>query len=175
MREYLTIDQLAEPEKYNIFDIPFHVNPYSWSRIDQSLSQVLGLPERFKFDENILEALANKKRGIYIFAVEYDLPLNLDINKYLLYIGRVSKTNSFKKRIRKYVNNIGVQSDKVTFKQRLLANAWKGITWVYVYDLQIPDDEIDRIERILISSIKPFINSNLKAKSARNPQNLYGI
>ena len=55
----------------------------------------------------------------------------------------------------------------------LLTNLWPNKTWVYVYPLDVTDDEIEAIEDNLIDNIVPPLNNKVKAKAAKNSRSIY--
>ncbi len=152
---------------YNIES--FVLNMDTWANIDPKLSVYFAGGNKFKFDENITNHLSTNK-GIYIFYVEPDFPFS-PATRYLMYVGKVTGTNTFKNRFYSYVNAIGNINEKENIM--ILTNLWPGKTWVYVYPLNMTDKEIEAIENNLIDNIVPPLNSRVKSKSAKNSRSIF--
>lgn len=158
----------AYPEKvYNIESFVLNVN--TWANIRQELGNLFHNGLRFKFTENIRESLPHTK-GIYIFYVEPNFPF-LPETRYLMYVGKVTGTDTFFHRFYEYVNNIGNLNQRQN--TMLLTNLWPEKTWVYIYPLDLPDKEIESIEDNLIDNIVPPLNNRVKATSAHNSRSIY--
>lgn len=158
----------ANPQKvYNIES--FVLNISSWQNVRQDLSNLFRNGLRLKFDENIRNSLPHT-RGIYIFFVEPDFPFSPE-TRYLMYVGKVTGSDTFFHRFYEYVTDIG----KLNQRQNtmLLTNLWPEKTWVYVYTLDLSDSEIESIEDNLIDNIVPPLNCRLKTKEAQNTRSIY--
>lgn len=158
----------AYPEKiYNLESFVLNIN--TWQNVRQDLSVFFQNGLRLKFDEHIRESLP-KTRGIYIFFVEPNFPF-LPETRYLMYVGKVTGSDTFFNRFYEYVSDIG----KLNQRQNtmLLTNLWPEKTWVYVYTLDLSDSEIESIEDNLIDNIVPPLNCRLKAKEAQNSRSIY--
>ena len=158
----------AYPEKaYNIESFVLNIN--TWSNVRQELGGLFHDCLRLKFDENIRESLP-KTKGIYIFFVEPNFPF-LPETRYLMYVGKVTGTNTFFHRFNEYVSSIGNLNQRQN--TMLLTNLWPEKTWVYVYPLDLSDKEIESVEDNLIDNIVPPLNNRVKAKSAHNSRSIY--
>jgi hypothetical protein len=104
-----------------------------------------------------------------MFMVEPKFPFYPDI-KYPIYIGRVSKKNTFFNRFFEYVNCIG--NFNVKRNRQLMANAWPLKTFVYYYELK-NDTQIKLIEKELVDKIIPPLNNMFYLKEATNTRSLY--
>lgn len=169
-RKPLSIEQINESRidsRYNIES--FVLNIKAWTNIKTELSELFRGGQKFKFDSHICELLPNTK-GIYIFYVEPDFPF-LPETRYLMYVGKVTGTNTFHNRFYKYVEGIGDSSQSEN--KMLLTNMWPGKTWVVVYPLDMDDDAIKTIEDNLIDNIVPPLNCTVKATSAKNSRSIY--
>lgn len=158
----------AYPEKiYNIESFVLNIN--TWQNVRQDLSEFFRNGLRLKFDEHIRESMP-KTRGIYIFFVEPNFPF-MPETRYLMYVGKVTGSDTFFNRFHEYVSDIG----KLNQRQNtmLLTNLWPEKTWVYVYTLDLSDREIESIEDNLIDNIVPPLNCRLKAKEAQNSRSIY--
>lgn len=156
------------PEKiYNIRT--FVLNAQTWVNVRSDLQQLFSNRTRYKFDENIIQALPNTK-GIYIFYVEPNFPF-LPETRYIMYVGKVTCTDTFHNRFYDYVSGIGNKKKRRNIQ--LLTNLWPDNTWVYIYELDLSDDEITAIEDNLIDNIIPPLNNKFKAKSAQNSRSIY--
>jgi hypothetical protein len=169
----LTRNELRELNPEKIYNIQSFVLHYElWQKIDPTLITVLNSPVRLKFDSNIrkkLGAIRNKK-GIYMFFVEPDFPFYPKSN-YLMYVGKVTNTNTFFKRFYDYVKGIG--NKNVRRNIQLLTNLWEDKTWVYFYDLNLSDKRIEGIEENLFDNIIPPLNNQFRAKRALNSRSIY--
>lgn len=158
----------AYPEKaYNIESFVLNIN--TWSNVRQELGGLFHDCLRLKFDENIRDSLP-KTKGIYIFFVEPNFPF-LPETRYLMYVGKVTGTNTFFHRFNEYVSSIGNLNQRQN--TMLLTNLWPEKTWVYVYPLDLSDKEIESVEDNLIDNIVPPLNNRVKAKSAHNSRSIY--
>lgn len=169
----LTQDEINELNPDKVYNLETFVLHYElWPSIDPNLNVVLGSPIKIKFDENIRTNLGSlrTKKGIYIFLVEPQFPINLEVN-YLVYIGRVIKTNTFSNRFTKYINAIGNKNIKRNVQ--LLTNLWPSKTWVYFYALNLSDTKIINIERMLVDNIIPPLNNSFTLKKAQNSRSIY--
>ena len=88
-----------------------------------------------------------------------------------MYVGKVAGNNTFRNRFYEYVNAIGNLDQRLNIM--LLTNLWPNKTWVYVYPLDVTDDEIEAIEDNLIDNIVPPLNNKVKAKAAKNSRSIY--
>lgn len=169
----LTRDELADLNPEKIYSIPTFILHYElWKNIDPTLSSILNAPVRIKFDANIRSNLGTikDKKGIYMFFVEPDFPFVSNAN-YLMYVGRVIKTNTFFKRFNDYVNGIG--NKNVRRNIQLLTNLWEDKTWVYFYELNLADTRISAIESNLFDNIIPPLNNQFRSKRALNSRSIY--
>ncbi len=169
----LTRDELDELNPEKIYNIPTFVLHFElWSKLDPSLSTVLNNPTRIQFDEKIRDNLGSIKnsKGIYIFLIEPEFPIVPKVT-YLVYVGRVIKTNTFFKRFKDYVSGIG--NTNVRRNIQLLTNLWPGKTWVYFYNIGLSDAEISKIEMNLFDNIIPPLNNQFRARRAINSRSIY--
>ena len=166
----LSLEALNNDNPEKVFRIEsFVLNHQSWINVRKDLSTLFQKGKKFKFDQNIQSVLPST-RGIYIFYVEPEFPF-LPETRYLMYIGRVIGSNTFKKRFYDYVSAIG--SHTVRRNIQLLTNLWPDRTWVYVYELNLADDEIKAIEDNLIDNIVPPMNNKFKSTEAKNSRSIY--
>lgn len=156
------------PEKVSNINT-FVLNNESWTNVRADLSILFNGGKKFKFDENI-QSLLPPTKGIYIFYVEPEFPFFPEA-RYLMYVGRVIGSNTFKKRFYKYVAAIGSHKERRNIQ--LLTNLWPDKTWVYVYELDLKDDEITAIEDNLIDNIIPPMNNRFKSSKAKNSRSIY--
>lgn len=166
----LSLSELNDdnPEKVSNINT-FVLNHEAWINVRTDLSTLFKHGKKFKFDENIQSILPSTK-GIYIFFVEPEFPFSPEV-RYLMYVGRVIGTNTFKKRFYKYVTAIGSHTERRNIQ--LLTNLWPNKTWVYVYELDMKDDEITAIEDNLIDNIIPPMNNKFKSSKAKNSRSIY--
>lgn len=166
----LTKDELTALNPDQIYNInTFVLHNELWGLLDTRYTELLGSPRRLEFNGKIREKLSDKK-GIYMFFVEPDFPFSPKVS-YLMYVGRVIGENTFNKRFYEYVNAIG--NKNVRRNIQLLTNLWPGRTWVYVYELDLPDDEITKIEDDLIDHVVPPMNNRFKLEKAFNSRSIY--
>lgn len=166
----LSLEELNNDNPEKVFRIEsFVLNHQSWINVRKDLTILFQKGKKFKFDEKIQSALPST-RGIYIFYVEPEFPF-LPETRYLMYVGRVIGSNTFKKRFYKYVSAIG--NHAVRRNIQLLTNLWPDKTWVYVYELNLTDEEITAIEDNLIDNIVPPMNNKFKSTKAKNSRSIY--
>lgn len=166
----LSLDELNNDNPEKVFRIEtFVLNHQTWINLRSDLSKLFTNGKKYKFDENIQSVLPQSK-GIYIFYVEPEFPF-LPETRYLMYVGRVIGSNTFKQRFYDYVSAIG--SHTVRRNIQLLTNLWPNKTWVYVYELDLADDEITAIEDNLIDNIVPPMNNKFKSTEAKNSRSIY--
>ena len=166
----LSLEELnnINPEKiYNIKSFVLNIN--TWENLRNDLTMLLKNGKRVLFDENIRNSLPLTK-GIYMFFIEPCFPF-LPETRYLMYVGRVIGSNTFYNRFNDYVSSIGNKDKRRNIQ--LLTNLWPNKTWVYVYELDLSDDEITAIEDNLIDNIVPPLNNKFKAKSAQKSRSIY--
>ena len=166
----LSLEELnnINPEKiYNIKSFVLNIN--TWKNLRNDLTILFKNGKRFLFDENIRDSLPSTK-GIYMFFIEPCFPF-MPETRYLMYVGRVIGSNTFYKRFNDYVSSIGNKDKRRNIQ--LLTNLWPNRTWVYVYELDLSDDEITAIEDNLIDNIVPPLNNKFKAKSAQRSRSIY--
>lgn len=166
----LSYEELNNDNPEQIYNIEsFVLNLQSWKDVRDDLRVLFQNGQRFKFDEHIRDSLPRTK-GIYIFFVEPQFPFQPEV-RYLMYVGKVVGSNSFHHRFYEYVSGIG--SHSIRRNIQLLTNLWPDKTWVYVYELNMTDDEIEKIEDNLIDSIVPPMNNKFKAITAKNSRSIY--
>ena len=166
----LSYEELNNDNPEQIYNIEtFVLNLQSWKDVRDDLRVLFQNGQRFKFDEHIQDSLP-KTKGIYVFYVEPQFPFLPEV-RYLMYVGKVVGSNSFRHRFYEYVSAIGSHTERRNIQ--LLTNLWPNKTWVYVYELNLPDDEIGRIESNLIDSIVPPMNNQFKAISAKKSRSIY--
>jgi hypothetical protein len=167
----LSQEKLASLNIDKIYNIETYVlNINLWKQLDKSLKIKLKNPKKYPFDENIRTLLPKKAKGIYIFTVEPEFPFIPTVVNFM-YVGRVTAGNTFFKRFHEYVTAIGKEDQRRNIQ--ILTNAWPGKTWVYVYELSLPDTEIKKIERNIFNSIVPPMNNEFTLKRAKNSRSLY--
>ena len=168
----LTLEELNEMNPEKIYVLPFALNIGLWKNIDDGLRTRLSSPVKLKFNEKIKEHMNGIKaqKGIYMFFIEPDFPFSPSAN-YLVYIGRVTKGNTFFKRFYDYTSAIGERNKRRNIQ--LLTNLWPDKTWVYFYPLSETDQKIGEIEELLFNNIVPPLNSELTAKGAKNSRSIY--
>jgi len=169
----LTLDELNKMNPEKTYNVPAPgYNPKAWDSI--SLPITLPKPIKLTFDDNIRKSMGTNvkyKKGIYMFCIEPDFPFQPEV-RYIMYIGRVIKKNTFFKRFYDYVKAIGDANKRRNIQ--LLTNLWNGKMFVYYYDLsQYSDDIISNIETQLIGRIIPPMNNELYLKEAQNTRSLY--
>lgn len=168
--EALSYEELNNDNPEKIYNIQtFVLNLQFWKDVRSDLNVLFQNGQRFKFDEHITDFLP-KTKGIYIFFVEPEFPFQPEV-RYLMYVGRVVSTNTFKNRFYDYVSGIGRRNKRRNIQ--LLTNLWPGKTWVYIYELNVSDAEIENIEINLIDNIIPPMNNSFKAIRAKNSRSLY--
>lgn len=169
----LTRNQLTELNPEIIYNISTFVLHYElWQNLDSNLRNILYVPVRIQFDENIRDNLGviRNKKGIYMFFVEPEFPFAPQAN-YLMYVGRVIGSNTFFRRFYEYVSAIGNKNKRRNIQ--LLTNLWPGKTWVYFYELNLADNTIEEIEKNLYDNIIPPFNNQFKARRALNSRSIY--
>ena len=168
----LTIEELNEMNPEKTYVLPFALNIELWKNIDVALKTIFSSPVKLKFNEQIKENMSSIKaqKGIYMFFIEPDFPFIPSTN-YLVYIGRVTKGNTFFKRFYDYTSSIGKRNTRRNIQ--LLTNLWPDKTWVYFYALSETDKRIGEIEQILFNNIIPPLNADLTAKGAKNSRSIY--
>ncbi len=165
----LTKEELNEQNPEKIYDIPLTLNIEKWKSFNLPVN-LMNYSEKLKFNENIrdnMKVIKNKK-GIYMFVVEPEFPFVPRID-YLLYIGRVIKSDTFFKRFYNYVKSIGKRNKKRNIQ--FLTNAWIEKTFVYFFEIN-DDDKIVKTEEQLINIIIPSLNNQLYLKGAHNPRSI---
>lgn len=168
--EALSYEELNNDNPEQIYNIKtFVLNLQSWKEVRTDLGVLFRNGQRFKFDEHIQEQLP-KTKGIYMFFVEPKFPFQPEV-RYLMYVGKVTGTNTFQNRFYDYVSGIGCHNQRRNIQ--LLTNLWPNKTWVYVYELELSDDEIENIEDNLIDNIIPPMNNKFKAITAKNSRSIY--
>jgi hypothetical protein len=165
----LSREQLAMANLNLHYNLPLHPNPYLWAKIAPNIRGKLDAYKKIKFDESIRDYLSTSAKGIYMFFVEPDFPFLPEV-KYLMYIGRVIGTNNFKNRFGDYTSGIGEINQRRN--KQILTNAWPNHTWVYVFELDLPDNEIEEIESTLINNIIPPCNVALEGTEARSTRSI---
>lgn len=168
--EALSYEELNNDNPEQIYNIKtFVLNLQSWKEVRADLDDLFRNGQRFKFDEHIQDQLP-KTKGIYIFFVEPKFPFQPEV-RYLMYVGKVTGTNTFQNRFYDYVSGIGRHNQRRNIQ--LLTNLWPNKTWVYVYELELSDDEIEILEDNLIDNIIPPMNNKFKAITAKNSRSIY--
>lgn len=166
----LSLDDLNSINPQKIFDLPLTLNTNLWDQI--SLPTTMPDPIKIEFNESIRNSMPDSvksKKGIYLFFVEPNFPFLPDV-KFLVYIGRVYKTNTFHKRFYEYVEAIGNRN--VKRNRQLMANAWPSKTFVYYYVLD-EDNHIEEIEKELVDKIIPPLNNRFFLTEASNTRSIY--
>ena len=147
----LSLEELNEINPEKIYKLPLILNTNLWVTIN--LPFTMPNPVKIEFDDRIRDNMPSSvknKKGVYIFLVEPKLPFQPDI-KYLIYIGRVMKGNTFFKRFYEYVDAIGNINAKRN--RQLMANAWPKKTQVYFYPMtnnkhiEFIEEELDFLKR----------------------------
>jgi hypothetical protein len=168
----LTLQEIAALYSEDAYKFGVYVSPQNLLLVSRAISMCNILTvERYKFEYSITDNLSFGKKGFYAFVLEdMNFPgLNL---AYLLYIGKVEKTNSFKNRFYTYRNAIGKsEAAKNVVK---LTNLWPDHTFVYFFELQ-DDAEIKDVEKILINKLKPHFNEEYFSQEAVETTNLYQL
>jgi len=169
----LTLDELNKMNPEKTYNVPAPgYNPKAWDSI--SLPITLPKPIKLIFDDDIRKNMGTNvkyKKGIYMFCIEPNFPFDPEI-RYIMYIGRVIKKNTFFKRFYDYVKAIGAPNKRRNIQ--LLTNLWAGKMFVYYYDLsQCPDNIISDIETQLIDKIIPPMNNKFELKDAQKTRSIY--
>ena len=168
--EALSLEDLNNINPEKIYKLPLVLNIQLWSKIN--LPFILPNPVKLEFNDKIRENMpinVKNKKGVYIFLVEPKLPFQPDI-KYLIYIGRVMKGNTFFKRFYEYVDAIGNVNSKRN--RQLMTNAWPKKTHVYFYPMTNNKD-IEFIEEELVDRVIPPLNNKFFLKEAQNTRSIY--
>lgn len=167
----LTIKQISEIVAYKNYEFSIYFSPQDFSESMKALNQLaFGKVKRYKFEYNITDHLPSTK-GFYVFTIEELGFPQIDF-RYLLYIGKVEKTNTFKNRFYKYRNTIDDSS--AAENVMLLTNLWPDNTYVYVFELS-NDHEIVDIEKILIHKLKPNFNEEYFTSKTVTSTSLYKL
>ena len=166
----LSLEELNEINPEKIYKLPLILNTNLWVTIN--LPFTMPNPVKIEFDDRIRDNMPSSvknKKGVYIFLVEPKLPFQPDI-KYLIYIGRVMKGNTFFKRFYEYVDAIGNINAKRN--RQLMANAWPKKTQVYFYPMT-NNKHIEFIEEELVDKIIPPLNNKFFLKEAQSTRSIY--
>ncbi len=165
----LSLEEINEQNPEKIYDLPLTLNIKKWQTFSLPVN-LTSYSKKIKFDENIRQQMDSikDKKGIYMFVVEPNFPFVPRID-YLLYIGRVIKSDTFFKRFSDYVNSIG--NKNVRRNIQLLTNAWIEKTFVYFFEINNDQNIIDT-EKQLINIIVPSLNNQLYLKGAHNPRSI---
>ena len=165
----LSLEEINEQNPEKIYDLPLTLNITKWETFNLPVN-LMSFSKKLKFDENIRQQMDNikYKKGIYMFVVEPGFPFLPRID-YLLYIGRVIKSDTFFKRFYSYVKSIGNRNKKRNIQ--LLTNAWIEKTFVYFFEIN-DDLNIIETEKQLINIIVPSLNNQLYLKGAHNPRSI---
>jgi hypothetical protein len=168
----LTLEDLANANPEAIGKTTFIINKKMWDNIDINILSKLPQPEKLLFNDTIRDSLGTlkNKKGIYIFCFEPLFPNPIPEIRYLVYVGRVTKNDTFFKRFYEYVKCIGDKNAKRN--RQLLTNLCPDKTWVYFYELSLTDSEITEIEDELIDNIVPPLNNAFKARKAMNSHSI---
>ena len=168
----LSIKKISEIVAKKSYNFGIYFSPQDFQECLNALNLLtFTRVQRLKFEYNITSHLATRRKGFYVFTIE-DLGFPSIDFKYLLYIGRAYKTNSFKKRFYKYRNSIGDSSAVENIM--LLTNLWPDNTFVYFFEL-INDAEIQEIEKILINKLRPNFNEEYFTSRSVTSTSLYKI
>jgi hypothetical protein len=167
----LTIKQISEIVAYKNYEFRIYFSPQDFSESMKALNHLNLLNfHRYKFEYNITDHLPVTK-GFYVFTIE-DLGFPQIDFRYLLYIGKVEKTNTFRNRFYKYRSSINDSSSAENVM--LLTNLWPDNTYVYVFEL-LNDHDIVDIEKILINKLKPNFNQEYFSSKTVNSTSLYQL
>lgn len=168
----LTINQISEIVANKNYEFGVYFSPEDFKNSLNAL-KLLSFPSviRLKFEYNITSHITSGKKGFYVFTIEEIGFPSIDF-RYLLYIGRAEKTNTFKNRFYKYRNSIDDSS--VVENIMLLTNLWPDNTYVYFFELN-NDREIEDIEKILIHKLKPNFNEEFFTSRSVSSTSLYKL
>jgi len=166
----LTKEELAALNPERVYLLPLIMNYDLWNKLNKKLVSNLKKPKRVKFNEEIQNHLSKSAKGIYMFIVEPEFTFEPEI-KYLLYIGKVTQNDTFYKRFYEYVNAIGNKNQRRNIQ--LLTNLWPDKTYVYIYELNQSDDDIEEIETQIFNYIIPPLNNYFTIKESKNTRNIY--
>lgn len=151
----LTIQQIAQINAEDNYKFEAYISPSNFLLVRAALRNCAVVNvERLSFEYNITDNLSFRKKGFYVFVIEnMDMaPLNFC---YLLYIGKVTKSDSFKNRFYNYRNSINkIESVKNIL---MLTNLWPDNTFVYFFEIA-DDSQIDDIEKVMINRLRPPFN-----------------
>jgi len=166
----LPINKITSLTANNNYFFEIYFNPSEFSEALNALKHVIILSiKKLKFEYGITDLLSAKSKGFYIFTIEdFKFP-SIDF-RYLLYIGRVVKTNSFKNRFYIYRNSIGDES--AIENVMLLTNLWPDNTYVYFFEVK-NDKEIEEVEKILVNKLRPYFNEQYFTKKSVHTTSLY--
>lgn len=166
----LSLDDINAQNPEKVYDLPLTLNILYWNKIDLPID--LPEPIKLRFDESIRSNFPpnlKDRKGIYMFVVEPSFPFNPKID-YLLYVGRVIRSNTFFKRFYRYEKSIGQFYSQRNIQ--LLTNLWPGKTFVYFFDISSSDEVIVDIEKQIIKYIIPSLNNQIFVEGAHNPRSI---
>lgn len=171
MRNALSLQQVASITAEDNYNFNVFVSPDNIELTKRAMRLcTIKSTEKHKFEYDITKNLSSKKKGIYTFVLEELEFHSIFKASYLLYIGKVEKTNSFKNRFYTYRNSIGKEEGATNVMK--LTNLWPDNTYVYFFEID-NDDEIVQIEKILVNKIKPYFNEQYYSEGTVNTTSLY--
>ncbi|GAB3571579.1 hypothetical protein GCM10027578_30100 [Spirosoma luteolum] len=168
----LTVQQIAQINAEDYYKFEAYISPENFNLVRTALKNCTVVNvERFPFEYNITDRLSRQKKGFYVFVIE-DMDMSPLSFCYLLYIGKVTKSDNFKNRFYGYRNSIG--KAEAVKNVLMLTNLWPDNTFVYFFEVS-QDHEIDEIEKVMVYKLRPPFNEQYFTEKTVSSTDLYKL
>lgn len=168
---YEPIDSIPQ-----LYRIDFHLVPELWNKFNEKGFEGIEsidfskwkCEKLFSSSDCFSEELSNIPTdcgGLYVYVIENRLIPS--IGKYIMYIGKASKTEyqNLRKRVKsysKYINDIDRPKIHNLFEK------WGNYLYVYYLPIYQSNEDIDLLEERLISCIIPPCNADIRDAAVQN-------
>jgi len=156
-----TVD-IFGPERAALYQLPFELDIDKWNTISEEVKSAVSsgwksikyLNDDGTAINDDIKKLPNNRGGIYIFLLKPDkIPL---MHRYIMYIGRARRANSFS--LRKRCSTYFTDTRPKVYR---MIKRWGSELYLYYLPINDSDDFIKKVERELLRVIIPPCNSDI--------------
>lgn len=149
------LDAVQRRRDFKALFHPFLLDPGGWA----SCPPKAGLTwQSVRFDDSVPPLLPGDESGLYCFALE-DKNSAIPFSNFILYVGKTSR--NFRMRAREYLDEAANENPARPHIQEMLVT-WEGHLSYYYAALDLTEQELDSLERLLIRTYRPPFNLQVR-------------
>jgi hypothetical protein len=149
------IDAVQRRRDFKALFHPFFLDPGGWLSCPSKKGLIW---QSVPFDDSVVNHLPADAAGLYCFALE-DKDSAIPFSNFILYVGKTSR--NFRKRAKEYLFDAAKENPARPHIQDMLVT-WEGHLSYHYAALDLTEQELDNLERLLIRTYRPPFNPQVR-------------